>query len=124
MYSKLKKSTLLSFGLVFLLLAFIGLFLPLLPTTPFALLAAFFFSHSSEKFYHWLIALPALGPLILNWQQHRIITLKAKINSTVLMICFWLWSIYRFQDSYWVSLTIMLIMTGVLIFIWTRKSRQ
>lgn len=123
MYSKIKKSTYISLGFLCVLLAFIGVFLPVLPTTPFALLAAYFFSQSSKKFHQWLITLPALGPLIINWQKYRVIVMRAKINSTLLMLCFFSWSLYRFQDKIWISLVIALIMTGVLIFIWTRKSK-
>ena len=123
MYSKIKKNTYISLGFICVVFAFIGVFLPVLPTTPFALLAAYFFSHSSEKFYRWLISLPALGPLIINWQKHRVIVMRAKINSTLLILCFFSWSLYRFQDKIWISLVIGLIMTGVLIFIWTRTSK-
>lgn len=119
----IKKSTYITLGFLCVILAFIGAFLPLLPTTPFALLAAFFFSKSSTKFHKWLITLPMLGPLIVNWEKYKVITFKAKVNSTLIMICFFAWSYYRFHEKTYIWLSIACIMTGVLIFIWTRKSQ-
>lgn len=54
-----------------LLLGLIGVFLPVMPTTPFILLAAFFFSKSSPRIHAWLVNHPWSGPLILDWQNHR-----------------------------------------------------
>jgi uncharacterized membrane protein YbaN (DUF454 family) len=123
LFTQLKKSTYFTLGFLFLILAFIGAFLPLLPTTPFALLSAYFFSHSSERLHRWLLSLPILGPLIKNWEQHRIISLKAKINATFVMVCFSAWTCYRFwtQPIIWISF--LAIMSLVLCFIWTRKSK-
>lgn len=123
MLLQIKKTTYITLGFLCVLLALIGAALPVLPTTPFALLAAFFFSRSSAKFHRWLLSLPLLGKLIHNWEKHRVITLKAKVNSTFIMVCFFLWSFYRFKDSFIIWMSIALIMTGVLIFIWTRKSK-
>lgn len=120
---KIKKNAYITLGILFVLLAFIGAFLPILPSTPFALLAAFFFSRSSAKFHRWLVTLPILGSLISNWEKYRVISPKAKINSTLLMIFFYSWTIYRFQQHVWLLVSIGVIMTGVLVFIWTRKSK-
>jgi uncharacterized membrane protein YbaN (DUF454 family) len=65
-------------GLVALGLGMAGLVLPLLPTTPFLLLAAWGFSRSSPRFHSWLIGHPRLGPPILDWQTHRAISRRAK----------------------------------------------
>ncbi|ART79194.1 YbaN family protein [Oceanisphaera avium] len=54
-----------------LLLGIIGVFLPVMPTTPFILLAAFLFSKSSPKIHAWLVNHPWFGPLIQDWQAHR-----------------------------------------------------
>ena len=54
-----------------LLLGVIGVFLPVMPTTPFILLAAYFFSKSSPRIHAWLVNHRWFGPLILDWQTHR-----------------------------------------------------
>lgn len=58
-------------GWTFTLLALAGVALPLVPATPFALLAAFCFARSSPRAYRWLLACPTLGDLIRDWRRHR-----------------------------------------------------
>ncbi|HLW27330.1 MAG TPA: YbaN family protein [Kiloniellales bacterium] len=59
-------------------LAMAGAVLPLLPTTPFLLLAAFAFARSSPRLHAWLLDHPTFGKLIHNWQQHRSIDRRTK----------------------------------------------
>ena len=61
----------------------IGVFLPLLPTVPFMLLAAFCFDRGSERFHQWLLGHPRFGEPIANWQKHGAISRKAKIAAVV-----------------------------------------
>jgi len=63
----------------------VGAFLPLLPTTPFVLLAAFCFARSSTRCERWLLAHPRFGPLIHNWRESRSIPLRAKQIAWVMM---------------------------------------
>lgn len=62
-----------------------GAVLPLVPTTPFLLLAAFAFAKSSPRLHAWLTTHPQFGPLIDNWQQHRAIGRGAKRAALVVM---------------------------------------
>ncbi len=68
-----------SFGIVALLLAVLGVVLPLLPTTPFVLLAAFAFSRSSDRWHNWLRRHRLFGPMIRDWRRHGAISRRAKI---------------------------------------------
>lgn len=58
-------------GWLCVVLGVIGIFLPLLPTTPFLLLAAWLFARSSERFHTWLVSHPKLGPIISAWQDGK-----------------------------------------------------
>lgn len=66
-------------GFGFVGLAFLGIILPVLPATPFLLLAAGCFSKSSTKWHNWLLNNRMFGPLLRNWQDHKSLTLKTKI---------------------------------------------
>lgn len=68
-----------------LLLGVVGIALPLLPTVPFLLLAAWCFAKSSERLHLWLINHPRLGPPIRDWQQRGAISLRAKRLATFSM---------------------------------------
>jgi len=60
-------------------LGLIGAFLPLLPTVPFMLLAAFCFARGSDRFHAWLMNHPRFGPAIHDWQKHGAISKRGKI---------------------------------------------
>jgi hypothetical protein len=63
----------------------VGIFLPLLPTTPFVLLAAWCFSRGSERCERWLLEHRHFGPMVRDWRMHRAIPLRAKQLATVMM---------------------------------------
>lgn len=62
-----------------------GIVLPLVPTTPFLLLAAYAFARSSPRLHAWLLTHPRLGPPIESWQRHRAIGRRAKIAAAAVM---------------------------------------
>ena len=75
----------IAFGGLCVALAFAGVALPLLPTTPFLLLAAFAFAKSSPRLHSWLINHKRFGPMIGNWNQHGAISRPTKIVSLSFM---------------------------------------
>jgi uncharacterized protein len=75
-----------------LLTGFIGIFLPLLPTTPFVLLAAFCFARGSPRWEAWLLAHPRFGPLVRDWRERRAIPLRAKQLAWTMMTIGSAWS--------------------------------
>jgi hypothetical protein len=62
-----------------------GVFLPLLPTTPFMLAAAACYARASPRFYNWLLNNPTFGPLVLEWRRHRSIPWRTKLYAIALM---------------------------------------
>lgn len=67
-------------------LGFLGVFVPVLPTTPFLLVAAFCYARSSQRLYDRLLATRGFGPLIREYRDHRTIPTRAKVLA-VAMIC-------------------------------------
>lgn len=66
-------------GILFLALGAVGIFLPLLPTTPLVLLATACFARSSERWHRWVLANPTFGPMVRNWEERRCITRRVKL---------------------------------------------
>ncbi len=75
----LRRILLIGTGIVSLSLGIVGVFVPVLPTTPFLLLAAACFFRSSDRLYAWLIGHRWLGDYIRHYREHRAITWQAKV---------------------------------------------
>jgi len=80
------KPVYFSLGWLFFSLGVVGVFLPVLPTTPFMILALWFFSKSSERFHHWLYNHRLFGPSVKLWDDYRVIPLPAKIVAVSFMM--------------------------------------
>ena len=85
------RCLLAALGLLSLGLGILGIFLPVLPTTPLLLLAAALFLRSSRPLYDWLMNHPKLGPYIRNFMEHKAIPLRIKIISVSMV---WLTLLY------------------------------
>lgn len=91
-------------------LGVLGIFLPLLPTTPLLLLAAALYLKGSPQLYEWLINHPRLGEYIRNFREYRAIPLRAKIVSVALL---WLtigYCILSVVDEWWWAQLLMAIL--------------
>ena len=97
-------------GFLFLGTAILGVFLPLLPTTPFVLLAAACFARSSEKWHQWILKNETFGPMIRNWEQNRCISCKVKLTAIASMAI-----VGGFSMFYALESTVLLVAGGVMI---------
>lgn len=77
-----------------LFLGALGVVLPVLPTTPFVILAAFAFGKSSPRLHNWLINLPTFGPMIKDWEAYGAIPVRAKIIACTMMAAVFALSLY------------------------------
>ncbi|MBO9490087.1 YbaN family protein [Endozoicomonas sp. G2_1] len=96
-------------GLFFVGLAILGVVLPILPTTPFLLVAAACFAKSSPYLYDKLLSNRIFGPMIRDWRAHRSIPKRAKRIALLTMLLALIWSCYRLQHWYWQALVLVLI---------------
>ncbi|MCC8145036.1 MAG: YbaN family protein [Bacteroidales bacterium] len=110
-------------GTISLILGIIGIFLPLLPTTPFLLLTAFLYFRSSPKAYNWLIGHKHLGPYIINYREKKIIPVRAKVLALTLMWLSILNCVIFLIDKTWVSILLLAIAVAVTIHILSFKSK-
>ena len=91
-------------------LGIVGIFVPVLPTTPLLLLSTWAFFRSSPRLYEWLINHPRLGEYIRNFREHRAIPLRVKIISVTMV---WLtigFCIFCVVDEYWWAQLLMFVL--------------
>jgi uncharacterized membrane protein YbaN (DUF454 family) len=106
-------------GLLSLGLGLVGVVLPLLPTVPFILLAAFFFARSSERLHNWLLDHPTFGPAINDWQTHGAVSRRGKKMATLSVAI--VFGISLILGLRWHILLIQAVtLSCVMLFLWTR----
>lgn len=109
-------------GLISLGLGILGIFLPILPTTPLLLLAAALFLRGNKGLYDWLLNHPKLGPYIRNFMEHKSIPLKIKVIS-VSMVWLTLLNCAIFVAEHWAfRLFFILLATAITIHILSYKT--
>lgn len=98
----------------FIALAILGAFLPLLPTVPFLILAAWFASKGSKRLHDWLYAHPLFGKLLQDWEEQGAVSRKSKILAVSMMAASWLF-LFFYLPNPWalvgVSITFILVST-------------
>lgn len=107
-------------GLLMTALGIVGAFLPLLPTTPFLLVAVWCFSRSSPRLEHWLLNHRTLGPPLSNWRREGAIAGRTKVVAICLIVASYGFFLYRTQPSPLLAVIIGLVLSGSALFILTR----
>ena len=110
------RAAYLSAGFVFLGIGVLGVVLPVLPTTPFVLLAAACFARSSDRFHQWLLDHRYFGPLVREWRLYRSIPYRTKVFAIVMMAATLTVSIVFFVPKGWMQGA--LAAFGVLLAAW------
>ena len=118
----IQKWLLIIIGLIAVGVGTVGILIPLLPTTPFYLLAAACFFRSSDRLYQWLIGNKWCGPYIRSYREHRAIPRHAKIVSLIL-----LWgtighAVLAVLDLLWLRILLVAIAVGVTIYLLRLKT--
>jgi hypothetical protein len=114
--SALVRHAFLAAGFVFLGLGMLGLVLPVLPATPFVLLAAACFARASERFYNWVLNHRVFGPTVREWRRHRSIPYRVKLGAIALMAASLATSIVFFVRPAWLQAVLGAL--GVLLAAW------
>lgn len=118
-----KRTQILSWLLIFIgwlsvCFGVLGIFLPLLPTTPFLLLAAACFVRSSPRFYQWLVEHPKLGGYILHYLNGEGLPKRAKIITIMMIGATMSLSAWLVVPNIWGQMTLLFIGVCVSVYIW------
>ena len=108
----MKKIILITVGWCCVGMAFIGIFVPGIPTTIFLIVALWAFARSSKKFHSWLLNHKRFGPILQNWESHKVVPRNAKILMVILQISAVIVFHYSLQNIY---LTVLLIITLIFV---------
>jgi len=121
--NKLKNWLRLTVGMIATALGIIGIFLPLLPTTPFLLLASICFARSSDKMYHWLLSNTLFGEQFSDYLIYRTISPQLKVGSITFL---WLaigFSILKFNTIY-IRILLLIIAIAVTIHLYCLRTKR
>jgi uncharacterized protein len=120
-----RKAALIFLGTVCVGLGVLGIFLPLMPTTVFLLMAAYCYSRSSEKFHNWLLNNRYLGRYIKSYQAGTGISVRQKVSTIALLWASIGFSIWMIDGRLWVSLMLASIALGVTVhLLWIKTARE
>lgn len=113
----MQRTILIIIGWLAVALGTLGVVLPLLPTTPFILLAAWCFARSSPRFHQWLLYRSWFGGYLRHWQRYRAMPTGAKPRAIALIILTFSISLWL-VNMLWVRLLLLTILGGLLFFLW------
>jgi uncharacterized membrane protein YbaN (DUF454 family) len=113
--NEILRLMLIGVGWVSIAFALLGLFLPLVPSVPFLLLAVFCFSRSSERFHSWLVEHRHLGPLLKDYLVHGGMSLKAKAGAICAVWISFPVSAFWLVHTAWARVLLLAIAAGVTV---------
>jgi uncharacterized membrane protein YbaN (DUF454 family) len=120
----IRKALLIFLGTVCVGLGVLGIFLPLMPTTVFLLLAAYCYSKSSDRFHTWLLGNRWLGKYITTYRSGQGITVRQKCTTILTLWASIGFSIWFIGGTFWITLLLAAIAVGVTIHIlWLKTYR-
>jgi len=112
LFHGLRSAVYVTLGCLFVGLGVLGAMLPVLPTTPFLLLASYFFVRSSPRLHGWLLRSPLLGPFLRDWHQHRGVRPRVKVVAVVVLLLAVTASIV-WGDLSWPFLVLLLLLAAI-----------
>lgn len=115
---------LITLGIFFICLGFIGIFIPVLPTTPFVLLSAALFARSSDRFYRWLMENRLFGKYIKDYRQGKGVPIKVKTGAIIILWITIGLSIFFAVDILWVRILLAAVAAGVTVHIAAIKKKD
>lgn len=119
-----RKALLIFLGTVCVGLGVMGMFLPLMPTTVFLLMAAYCYSHSSERFHKWLMTNKLFGKYISDYKSGKGISLRQKVTTIVILWASIGSSIWYVAGSFWPTLILAAVAVGVTVhLLWLKTYR-
>lgn len=113
----IKKGFLILVGWLAVVLAFFGVILPVLPTTPFLLLAAWCFSRSSPHFHHWLLYRSWFGGYLRYWQANKALPEGAKPKAIIVLLVTFSFSIWV-VNFLWLKIGLFILLCWMLFFMY------
>ncbi|MCC4832046.1 YbaN family protein [Shewanella sp. 1_MG-2023] len=113
----LKRGFFVIVGLTSVTLGTIGIVVPLLPTVPFILLAAYCFARSSDRLHHWLMTHPWFSQGLNDWQNKRSINKKLKRKAMIMTTLSFVVSI-AIVPLLWVQIMLVCMLCVLLLFMW------
>lgn len=111
-------------GWLFTLLGVIGVILPILPTTPFLIVALVFFSKSSPRFHKMLLNNAWFGPTLKQWEEKKTLSRKTKYKAFFLIVVTFSISVAIFNNKIQLQLLLIGIAIVLLIFVWRIKEQE
>ncbi len=109
----IKRDLYIVAGTLCVILATIGIFLPILPTTPFLLLAAYFYARSSQRFYNWLMTNRWFGEYIRNYREGKGISMRNKVISGLFLWGTILYATFFVASQLWLKILLIGIAVAV-----------